>query len=119
MTSVLIVDDRADIRDVLAELLDDEADLVVIGSSPGGPEVLALAEQLLPDVVLMDLSMPLLSGADAAAAILARYPGTRIVALTATPHGQLAEQARAAGVVACLAKSAPYEEIRNAVRGVA
>jgi DNA-binding NarL/FixJ family response regulator len=117
VTSVFIVDDRAEIRDALTELLTNELDLVVLGSSPGGREAVALAERLRPDVVLMDLAMPTLSGAEAAATILARRPGTRVIALTAAPHGHLAAQARAAGVVACLPKSAPYEEIRKAVRG--
>jgi DNA-binding NarL/FixJ family response regulator len=61
------------------------------------------------------LRMPGMNGAEAAAAILSRHPTTRVIALTVAPHGHLAEQARAAGIAACVPKSAPYTALLNAV----
>jgi DNA-binding NarL/FixJ family response regulator len=116
MKRILVVDDQAYVREILSELLANEPGLVVAGAGADGHEAIALADRLRPDVVVMDLRMPGLNGADAAAAILERHPGTRVIALTVAPHGRLAAQARAAGVLACVAKSAPYTALLDAVR---
>jgi DNA-binding NarL/FixJ family response regulator len=116
MKRVLVVDDQAYVREILSELLANEPDLVVAGTGSDGAEAIALADQLRPDVVVMDLRMRGMNGADAATAILASRPNTRVIALTVAPHGCLAAQARAAGIMACVPKSAPYTALLEAVR---
>jgi DNA-binding NarL/FixJ family response regulator len=115
MKRVLVVDDQAYVREILTELLSNEPGLVVAGTGCDGKEAIALTDQLRPDVVVLDLRMPGMNGAEAAAAILSRHPTTRVIALTVAPHGHLAEQARAAGIAACVPKSAPYTALLNAV----
>jgi DNA-binding NarL/FixJ family response regulator len=116
MKRVIVVDDQAYIREILCELLANEPGLVVAGAGADGREGIALADRVRPDVVVMDLKMPQMNGADAAAAILARHPSMRVIVLTVAPHGQLAAQARLAGVRACVPKSAPYTALLKAVR---
>jgi DNA-binding NarL/FixJ family response regulator len=115
MKRILVVDDQAYVREILSELLANEPGLAVAGAGADGHEAVVLADRLRPDVVVMDLRMPGMNGADAAA-ILDRHPGIRVIALTVAPHGRLAAQARAAGVLACVAKSAPYTALLAAVR---
>jgi len=116
MKRILVVDDQAYVREILCELLANEPGLAVAGAGADGREAIALADRLHPDVVVMDLKMPGMNGADAAAAILTRHPATRVIALTVAPHGQLAAQARASGVGACVPKSAPYTALLQAIR---
>jgi len=116
MKRVLVVDDQAYVREILTELLSNWPGVVVAGTGSDGSEAVALADELLPDVVVIDLRMPRMNGAEAAAVILSRHPTTRVIALTVAPHGQLAEQARAAGIAACVPKSAPFTALLTAVR---
>jgi DNA-binding NarL/FixJ family response regulator len=116
MKRVVVVDDQAYVREILAELLSNEPGLMVAGTGSDGKEAVALADELRPDVVVIDLKMPRMNGADAAAEILSRHPTTRVIALTVAPHGHLAEQAFAAGIAACVPKSAPYTALLKAVR---
>jgi DNA-binding NarL/FixJ family response regulator len=116
MKRVVVVDDQAYVREILTELLSNEPGLVVAGTASNGTEAVALADELRPDVVVLDLRMPRMNGAEAAAVILSRHPTTRVIALTVAPHGHLAEQARTVGIAACVAKSAPYTALLRAVR---
>ena len=76
-TRVLIVDDHAIVREGLRALLDHTDSLEIVGEAGDGTEALALAGQLRPDVVLMDLKMPGLPAADAIRTIRAQYPATQ------------------------------------------
>ena len=78
MKRILVVDDQAYVREILCELLANEPGLAVAGAGPDGWEAVALADRLEPDVVVMDLKMPEMNGADAAAAILTRHPTIRL-----------------------------------------
>jgi len=113
---ILVVDDQAYVREILCELLANEPGLAVAGAGADGREAIALADRLEPDVVVMDLKMPGMNGADAAAEILTRHPAIRVIALTVAPHGQLAAQAHDAGIGVCGPKSAPYTALLDAVR---
>jgi DNA-binding NarL/FixJ family response regulator len=78
---VLVVDDHPSVRAVLAELLADEDDLTVVGECEDGSQVVAATSRLRPDVVLMDLSMPVMNGLAATEALRATDPAPRIVVL--------------------------------------
>jgi two-component system NarL family response regulator len=116
---VLVVDDHDLFRTGLVSLLKPEADIDVVGQASGGRSGVRLANELRPDVVLMDLRMPDLTGAEATRMIVERDPKARVIALTV-----LSEEADVAGAVqagACgyLPKDTPIAELLTAVRAAA
>jgi two-component system, response regulator PdtaR len=108
---VLVVDDHPMVREALAELL-DQAGFEVVGEADDGADAVALAEQLEPDVVLMDLRMPVLSGLDAAPLIKEACPATQVVLLSAFDSPALERQAEEAGCFAYLVKGGPPGDLR-------
>jgi CheY-like chemotaxis protein len=113
---VLIVDDNHGIRAALVKLLNTAPDMEVVGLAVDGEEAVVLAAALVPDVVLMDMSMPALDGVEATRRIVEQNPGLRVVTLTAfrTRH----EEARRAGAVAHVLKDAPPDELIRCIRRV-
>jgi DNA-binding NarL/FixJ family response regulator len=108
---VLVVDDHAMLREALVELL-VQAGFDVAGEAADGADAVALAKQLEPDVVLMDLRMPVLGGLDATRLIKDACPATQVVLLTAFESPALQQQAEDAGCFAYLVKGAPPGTIR-------
>jgi DNA-binding NarL/FixJ family response regulator len=108
---VLVVDDHAMLREALVELL-VHAGFDVAGETADGADAVALAKQLEPDVVLMDLRMPVLGGLDATRLIKDACPATQVVLLTAFESPALQQQAEEAGCFAYLVKGAPPGTIR-------
>src|SRR3990172_7907954 len=80
---VLIVDDHAILRQALRQLLEQHSELEIVGDASSGREAVAAVEKLMPDVVLMDMVMPGLSGLEATRQIPKRFPKTRFLILTA------------------------------------
>jgi DNA-binding NarL/FixJ family response regulator len=114
---VLIVDDHPRVRATLAELLSDEGDLTVVGECADGSEVVDAAARLHPDVVLMDLSMPVMNGLAATEALRAVQPEPRIVVLTAEGSAAAPEVA-AAGAHALVSKGERSDELLGCLRTV-
>ncbi len=113
---VLICDDDAMIREALREVLESEPDIAVVGAGADADEAIALAEELDPEVVVLDVRMPGGGGPRAAREILQRAPDTRILAFSAyDDSGTVAEMTRA-GVVEYLLKGTSNTEIVAAVR---
>jgi DNA-binding NarL/FixJ family response regulator len=108
---VLVVDDHAMLREALVDLL-VHAGFEVAGQAADGADAVALAKQLQPDVVLMDLRMPVLGGLDATRLIKEACPATQVVLLTAFDSPALQRQAEDAGCFAFLVKGAPPGDIR-------
>src|SRR3989304_616614 len=79
---VLIVDDHTLVRDGVRSLLGLSTDIEVIGEATNGREALAKIKRLAPDVVLMDLAMPVMNGLEATRRIRRQFPGTKVLALT-------------------------------------
>jgi two-component system, NarL family, response regulator LiaR len=112
---VLLVDDHAVVRDGLRTYLGLQDGLEVVGEAEDGAEAIRVAEELRPDVILMDLVMPVLDGVGAMRALRERLPATRVIVLTSfTDEAQLlpAIQAGAAGY---LLKNAQPAELRRAI----
>jgi two-component system, NarL family, response regulator LiaR len=116
---VLIVDDHRVVRRGLSLVLDQDPELEAVGEAGDGAEALRLAEALRPDVVLMDVVMPVLDGISATMAIRRAFPATQVLALTSTLGDQTAVDAVRAGAVGYLLKDATPEEVCRAVKAAA
>lgn len=115
-TRVLLVEDNAVYRATLELLLPAEPGLELAGAVGDGDAAVEAARSLAPDVVLLDLRLPGLSGAEAVAAICAAAPATRVLCLTAEHDPELSRAALAAGAEAVLDKALPTREIADAIR---
>jgi DNA-binding NarL/FixJ family response regulator len=115
---VLVVDDHPLVRAALVECLSDEKDLTVVGECEDGSQVLSTAAQVLPDVVVMDLSMPVMDGLAATQALRAAYPEPRVVMHTAS-GAEVRSQVAVAGAHALVPKGIRLDELLGCVRAVA
>ncbi|MGE0135975.1 MAG: response regulator [Dehalococcoidia bacterium] len=121
MTTVLIVDDQELIREGFRGLIDVEADLDVVGAASDGAEGVELARELRPDVVVMDIRMPVMDGLEATRQIRSdpELQGTHVLILTTFHLDEYVFAALRAGASGFLLKDAPIGELRNAIRVVA
>lgn len=119
MIRVLVADDQAIVRDGLVTLLGLLDDVEVVGEAADGEEAVRLAVASRPDVVLMDLRMPVLDGAGATARILERLPQTAVVILTTYADDASIARALRAGARGYLTKDAGRAELSAAVRAAA
>ena len=114
---VLLADDHEIVREGLVSLLKETPDLEVVGEASNGHEAIDLACTLEPDVLIMDASMPIISGAEATRRIKERLPEIRIVALSMYEDAETIERMRQAGAESYVLKTAPSEELLAAIRG--
>jgi DNA-binding NarL/FixJ family response regulator len=115
---ILLVDDHPVVRQGLAAVLEDEPDFQVVGAAGTAEEGLRLAEQLRPDVVLLDLELPGTDGVQALPAFAARSPNARVVVFTAYDTDERVFGALRAGAKGYLLKGATADEIASAIRAV-
>ena len=121
MTSVLVVDDEALLRTAFSALIDAEDDLEVVGEAPDGRQAVQLVASLGPDVVVMDVRMPVMDGIEATRQITSgRGPSrTRVLILTTFDFDEYVFDALRAGASGFALKSRPLDELLNAIRTVA
>jgi DNA-binding NarL/FixJ family response regulator len=119
MTTLLIADDQALVRVGLRKILESEPEMTVVGEACDGEDAVADARRLRPDVVLMDVRMPVLDGIEATRRIVRAQPGTRVLILTTFGLDTYVYDALRAGASGFMLKDAPPEEIAAAVRIVA
>ena len=115
---VLLADDHAIVREGVRHIIEREADLEVVGEASDGHEAVALTEQLEPDVVLMDLTMPELGGLEATAILQDRFPDVRVLVLTMHESHDYFFQVLKAGASGYLLKGASGAELLAALRAV-
>jgi DNA-binding NarL/FixJ family response regulator len=115
---ILIVDDHPLFLEGIAVVVANQADMQLVGRASNGRHAVEEYRRLKPDVTLMDLRLPDMSGIAAVAAIRAEFPEARVVMLTTFEGDVEIQRALAAGVRAYLLKSAPLEEIVDAIRKV-
>ena len=116
---VLLVDDHAVVRVGLRLFLADQADLEVVGEADDGASAVARAQELVPDVVLMDLRMPRLDGIEATRQIRAALPQTAVVVLTTYTDTANIGKAIAAGAIGYVPKDVPPPELAATIREAA
>lgn len=119
MIRIVVADDHPIVRSGIVGLLSLDDGLEIVGEASDGEEAVALATALRPDVVLTDLRMPRLSGAEATARITAELPGVRVLVLTTYETDDDILGAIEAGASGYLLKAAPQEEIVAGIRSVA
>lgn len=116
--SVLLVEDHVCVREGLRKILELEGDFAVVGEAHHGRAALALAKTLRPNVVLMDIAMPLLNGLEATKQVLLAVPTTKVIILSAHSDDAYVENAIAAGASGFLLKQASANELGRALREV-
>ena len=119
MIRLLLVDDQALFREGLRTLLSLHEDLQVVGEAGNGLEALAAADALHPDVVLMDLRMPVLDGVAATRRLLAAHPTTRVIVVTTFDDDELVFDGLRAGAVGYLLKDVSSDKLVEAIRAAA
>jgi DNA-binding NarL/FixJ family response regulator len=119
MTSVLIADDQGLVRVGLRKILEAEPELSVVGEAADGEDAITETRRLRPDLVLMDIRMPVLDGIEATRRIVRAQPATRVLILTTFGLDGYVYDALRAGASGFMLKDAPPEEIAAAVRIVA
>jgi DNA-binding NarL/FixJ family response regulator len=114
---ILLCDDQAVIRDGLEMLLNLEKDFQVVGAAQDGAEAVELAGQKQPDLILMDLKMPIMNGIEATREIHAKFPNIKILILTTYDDDEWVFDAIRAGASGYLLKDTPRQKIVEAIRG--
>jgi two-component system, NarL family, response regulator NreC len=117
--SILLADDHAILRDGIRALLNDETDLQVVGEADNGRQALEKARSLRPDIVIMDIGMPLLSGLEATRQIRRDVPDARVLILTMHQNEEYLAQVMAAGASGYVLKDVAGRELVAAIRQVA
>ena len=118
MIRILLVDDQNIVREGLSSLLQTYDDLEVIGEAANGQEAIEKALNLQPDVVLMDIRMPIMDGVGAIAILQQRMPDLKILVLTTLDDDEYVTQAIAKGAQGYLLKDTPSAELARAIRSV-
>lgn len=116
---VLLADDHAAVREALAVLVDSQPDMQVVAQAGDGEEAIERARQLRPDVAVIDLSMPAMSGLEVTVALKEALPATRIVMLTRHGEYQYVEELLRVGASGYVLKQSPSKELLQAIRTVA
>ena len=119
MTRVLIADDHSIVRQGLRMFLSADPEFEIVGEARNGAEAVKLACQLRPDVVLMDLVMPIMDGIAATAAIRREAPDVEVVALTSVLDDTSVIEAVRAGAIGYLLKDTESDELRRAIKAAA
>lgn len=118
-TRVLLVDDHTMFREALRSLLEKASGIEVVAEASDGNQVEDMAERHAPDVIVMDVSMPGVSGIEATRRVLEKHPDVRVIALSAYVYKRFVLEMLGAGAVGYVAKSAAGDELVRAIRNAA
>ena len=115
-TRVLVVDDHRAFRDGLKAVINHQADMEVVGEAENGEKAIALTRELLPDIVLMDVKMPVMNGAEATRRILAELPAMKILALSIYANDEFMTSMMRAGALGYILKGCDSTELCDIIR---
>ncbi|MDB6111488.1 MAG: LuxR family transcriptional regulator [Pedosphaera sp.] len=114
--SVLLADDHTVVRQGLRALLSVESDIEIVGEAESGRQAVTMARKLLPDVIVMDVAMPLLNGLEATRQIHKLVPATRVLVLSTYSDDEYVQQLIQAGAVGYLVKQTAANDLLKAIR---
>ena len=117
-TTILIVDDHELFRDGLKRLINSESDLEVVGEAKNGQESICLARKLQPDVILMDVKIPVMDGIEATRRILSEIPGMKILALSMYSGEVFNSNMIQAGALGYILKGGDFQELVDTIRKI-
>lgn len=117
--TVLLAEDHAVVREATAEIVDHQSDMRVVGQAGTGEEALALARELRPHVIVMDIAMPRVNGLEATRRIVAECPQCKVLVLTAREEERYVIQLLQAGATGYLPKTVDLGDLLEAIRSVA
>ena len=117
--TILLVDDHRSFREAMLSLLDGEPDVMVVAEADDGENAIQLAAELAPDIVLMDIMLPGMSGIDATSEIIAAHPECLVVMVSLQTNPLLVTQSFAAGAAGYVSKGTAGADLLDAVRAVA
>ena len=116
---ILLVDDHVAARASLAIILRHENNMEIIGEASDGQMAVELTEELHPDVIIMDIRMPVLNGIDATRQIKSHHPDTKVIGFTMNSETAASDAMQKAGAAACISKSDPIEVLLSTIRNCA
>lgn len=116
---VMLVDDHKILREALKGILDREHDITLVGEANDGSEALVLASQSHPDIVLMDVGMPMMGGIEATRSLVEKHPAIKVIALSTFSDRRIVMQMLDAGARGYIVKSAGRDELLRGIRAVA
>jgi DNA-binding NarL/FixJ family response regulator len=115
---ILLADDHAIVRQGLRSLLEKEPDMEVVGEAEDGRKAMQLVRELVPDIVVMDITMPNLNGIDATHEIMSEFPKVKVIALSIHSHKQFIAGMLKAGASGYVLKECLFDEFVRAIRTV-
>jgi DNA-binding NarL/FixJ family response regulator len=114
--NIILVDDRKIMRQGLSSILRFENDIEIVAEAEDGRQALEMARRHVPDVVIMDVNMPVMDGIEATRILTKEMPQAKVIALSMHTDGEAADAMREAGAVAFLTKAGPSEDLVEAIR---
>lgn len=115
---ILLADDHDYVRMGLTVFIEVFDDMQLVGEASNGEEAVKLCSSLKPNIVLMDLMMPVMDGISATRIIRTKYPHIKVVGLTSSMEPEIVYEAKSAGITECLFKNVSIEELADAIRKV-
>ena len=117
-TKILVVDDHSIIRQGLCALLEKQPDIEIVGAVEDGKKAIELTEELVPDIVIMDITMPTLNGVDATRKIIEKFPGIKVIALSMHSSRRFVAEMLKAGASGYMLKECLFDELVEAIKTV-
>jgi two-component system, NarL family, response regulator NreC len=115
---VLLADDHKIVRDGLRSLLEKDGGLEVVGEAPNGQVAVELAQELMPDIIVMDIGMPVMNGIEATEQIIENQPGAKVIALSMHCDRRFVASIMEAGASGYLLKDCAFDELVDAIHAV-
>ena len=117
-TRILLAEDHAIVREGLRSMLEKQPDMEIVGETEDGRKAIELVKELMPDIVIMDISMPSLNGIDATRQITSEFPDVKVIALSIHANRRFVTDMLSAGAVGYILKECMFDELVRAIKTV-